>query len=757
MALAKIVYELEQLDKKDWPNFLQSLRFSVLIEFKRPSVVPKTDPVLEIPGVWPSHLHSTRHHWLLVRPCIATLEGLLTLWFDSVPEKSSPIARFELCVAPDSIDATQMGLPDETNYKSPERRANASDARVQRMRAVEMHRLYPERVSRRRSSASKGPSAPPLVCVVDDLCNFSNPELGSFRVRGLWHQGGDARTMTRLDESMHWEPALQLDLPHSDSFWTAGLNSGALLGRKLKLSAELRAMDELSAYRAARYPNPPVRFSHGSVVLDFIARARSGPGHGKSTTLATAPEVMFVQLPVPTVVDTSGGSLTAYALAAIHNALEAAAPGQSVIVNLSYGSHSGPHDGTSLWDAGLEELLSVYKGTEQGNFKTLHVVLPAGNSHRSRCHAHLHVCASKPTQTLRWHVLPDDPTANFVELWFPEGVSPAVRLIPPFGATPVEATRGSQDSRPGYCVVFPKRAAQSAHGSMALVFAGPSVPFDAALEPLFEFLGSPMNRSSLEVDWLRKTVHALGASADAGIASKKRVADHGIWTIEVKAGSDPQSKDFQFHAWVMRGDAAPGRRQARHGNAGRQSYFLDAECETVDPRSTMNGIACLEHERLWVVGAMRSADNTISTYSAAGPNRMSGDERQGSWRTLGPDVVVAADESLNQGGLLCSGTLSGSRVRVSGTSIAAAAFTRKLYEHLASGQPAVTVALPAADAPSRASLTGNPCFEDAPFVLRGECNRRVGPIAASGAEQCCTTTGSAEPSPSASGGANLRR
>ena len=51
-------------------------------------------------------------------------------------------------------------------------------------------------------------------------------------------------------------------------------------------------------------------------------------------------------------------------------------------------------------------------------------------------------------------------------------------------------------------------------------------------------------------------------------------------------------------------------------------------------------------------------------------------------RVCGPDVVTMADDSLNVPGLLVGGVLSGSRVRIAGTSVAAALFTRLLHHHM---------------------------------------------------------------------------
>jgi len=182
-------------------------------------------------------------------------------------------------------------------------------------------------------------------------------------------------------------------------------------------------------------------------------------------------------------------------------------------------------------------------------------------------------------------------------------------------------------------------------------------------------------------------------------------APHGVWTVKILADS---GRSARVHAWIQRDDSAPGRGPESRGHRGRQSYFLDTFPDNapgpVEPSGTINAIATFRPktaDRLWVVGAMRRDDCSLSGYSAAGPTRADGAcapaspgsttcnapaaRASGSDATRcdGPDIVTLADDSLNLPGLLVGGVLSGSRLRVSGTSIAAALFTRQLHHVLA--------------------------------------------------------------------------
>ena len=57
---------------------------------------------------------------------------------------------------------------------------------------------------------------------------------------------------------------------------------------------------------------------------------------------------------------------------------------ESVIVNLSYGPTTGPHDGTALLEEALNALITQFDGT-QGKPK-LEIVLAAGNAYFSEGH-----------------------------------------------------------------------------------------------------------------------------------------------------------------------------------------------------------------------------------------------------------------------------------------------------------------------------------------------------------------------------------
>lgn len=682
---------------------------------------PKTgNPLAALPteGILSlNHLHASVVDGLSVYPCVCDWVGLATL-LESLQAPKPLVVSVEICV--------QVAEWSNAQFQNTEPKQRQQNQKEEAARGVPAYqRAHAQRTGALLRSRQLDRQTPPspLVCIIDDLCNFARWGAHAPLI-GLWHQGRDAYTLDRLDRAHScWVDALNVQ----GQAWPTSIMrggdqalSGAVGGRRLAIDPE-RLAGEASAYRHSGYLDPPPSFTHGSGVTDLIC----GPSPDRPTIASASgyeeerPEVMFVQLPIASVLDTSGGSLASHALGGILHAMEAAQPGRTVIVNLSYGSHGGPHDGSSLWDQALRELLDWFDGTEKAQGKTLHVVLPAGNGHRSRTHAHLHVSPSHPKRDLHWVVLPEDHTNNQLELWFPRGVVPKLTVVSPLGRRLALDRHGVvSDEAARAMMVFPPACAQSQHGTMALLSLGATVD----RSPPIEIQKIP--NAAYQQLWLSVNPPGLATVTEEVLGHSRRATTAaGVWKVCVEAGSNEASRDFQFHAWVMRGDASPTRRQSRHGNPGRQSYLLDPDGKHIDPHFTFNGIACLEHERLWVVGAMRRGDSSLTSYTASGPNRCSGHPKQSSWRIFGPSVVVPADESLFQPGLLVAGVMSGSRVRMTGTSIAAAAFTRRLYEHLAAEHPASTVALESPRQASRVSPSGNPFVTDADPRNRGECVR----------------------------------
>jgi hypothetical protein len=218
--------------------------------------------------------------------------------------------------------------------------------------------------------------------------------------------------------------------------------------------------------------------------------------------------------------------------------------------------------------------------------------------------------------------------------------------------------------------IFPPNVAQGLKGTVVLIAITPTRRLGSAT-------GIGMNQLSRRL---------LGTS-------------HGLWHVTVV---NKGASATQVDAWVERGDAAPDSTRGH-----RQAFFPDSETDPPgshpsNPAGTLNGIATLCHERLYVVGAMRELDGRLADYSAAGPRR--GDRK----RDHGPDVVVKADRSHVLPGLPTSGFMAGARTHLNGTSMACAVFTEQLVQILSSKAPPLPPALPPDAAPEEERAPEHP-------------------------------------------------
>lgn len=675
-------------------------RISVLVEVDKPDLARR--------AFFPSYFMPAGGPDLKVVPVLMTLEDLDRTLFRP-EELAFSVLRFELNQARTS---SRRALASLANKDSLVRSLSSNED---------------------RQNAVRDAGYPPAVCVIDDGCNFASAALRGKqfgRVTSIWHQGNDEEraqqrraggfnsafqlTVTSTPNPIGIAPILSVDV--------AGSVNGQLLEEPLQPASARSGMGaqprtDAAHYATRAYPFPLYGWSHGSAVLGLIAADRlwyrgANDRKGYVASRATPDDIAFVQLPDDTVIDTSGGSLAAHALDGIQHALARAQPGQHVIVNLSFGTHSGGHDGTSMWDTGLKELLDAYDGSPASQRKTLHVVLPAGNSHGWRCHASKRLGPNATDLELQWKVQPDNPHESFLEVWLPPGASYKVMVRTPAGsmlegdcaglvgaqaqATRIQVPKQSDEPVPSHALIWPDAVPQSRIGTMALLAVGPTARWAD-----FKRQGNALTRNNFR--------------------DELRPAPHGVWTVTVlwTGGAAGEA----VHAWVQRADSAPGRPvRAGHGYPGRQSYLIDRSTGKaptqgdVDPTFTMNGLASLKHPRLYVVGAMRRSDLGVSNYTAAGPNRIT------STRFEGPDWLVVGDESLDAPGLLTHTTFAGARMRLSGTSLAAAAFTRLLYEHLLDPAKMPLAPVPYCGGPhDRHWAEGDP--QQAPGYHRGDSRR----------------------------------
>lgn len=482
-------------------------------------------------------------------------------------------------------------------------------------------------------------SPPPaaIVAVIDDGIAFAHERFrfadGTTRFRYFWDQDDLPPDVTL--------PGNKLVKGFGYGHEMTGCQINTLMGQ----CTHAGVIDEDEVYRRARQKLVGRRAAHGTHVMDVAC------GLDPAVATPASPYIIGVQLPKWAVEETSGGLLTPLvdaAIAYILNRADLIAAAEDtgplpVVVNLSYGTIAGPHDGTGVLEAAMDQWIAA-RGAP------LSIVLPAGNHYLARCHAQLEMphgsAAERPHAELTWRVQPDDKANSFAEIWLPLKAHDGHRPHLAFRIT----TPGGEQSgwiHPGGYWAWPAPSTND-------------VRFEAA------YYNHPGERQ-----WLRL---AMGPTTQPD--PKAPTVPSGNWRIDI----ENHGGALAFDAWVQRGDTPFG-----HPLWGRQSRFDDPAYERFDlagrlqqadnaashvrRRGTLNAIATGQHAT--VIGGYRRSDGKPSEYAGSGP----------AWvQRSGPDASAVADDSPAARGVVAAGTRSGSAIALRGTSVAAPQVTRRIAE-----------------------------------------------------------------------------
>ena len=474
----------------------------------------------------------------------------------------------------------------------------------------------------------------PVVAVIDFGCAFAHERFRHCqenrwrtRIAYLWDQGRPASGRWNAVDDFGYGRELH------------GADIDALIADNTDANAHV---DESGVYLSANYNDAAKVLTHGTHVLDLAAGAPA------DSDPALAPEIIFVQLPSTVVDDTSGGSMVTHVMDALAYILDRVDPLAPVVVNLSYGSMAGPHDGSTILESTIDAVIEQAMGllpTHRPS-RYLSVVLPAGNNFESDGHAVLALDSKHPTRSLEWQVLAEDTTDTFLELWYPrrDADRVVVRVQPPGGPSHVLSV-----------------------GEMYTLVE------DDCVEPIAAALH--LRRASSGNDDATVLV-ALAPTASP--TSHRRVAPSGTWRITVSL-TDDAGGPVEIHAWVERDDPPIGS-----GAPPRQSRLLTGALplpansfgvRAMQVRRCGTGSSIANGTRSVVVGACvdRADGIEFAPYTSAGPSR-------NLQRHFWPDVAAVSDTSHRLRGVPAAGTRSGVSARMNGTSVAAPLVARALIE-----------------------------------------------------------------------------
>jgi hypothetical protein len=469
------------------------------------------------------------------------------------------------------------------------------------------------------------------IGVIDQGVAFANSRFsrsGAGQIAFIWQQDFLASGMPTAGTTMSATPGIELSAADIAQAKATTRSQGGSDDAVYRLVGGLD-------YSTSGFKPLARRRSHGTHVASLAAAVKAPSQH----------PLLVVDMPEQAVGDPAGSTLSVHAAWGLIylidrvEKLRQAGETLPLVVNLSYGPHEGPHDGS----ADLERFMDAITTAAAGTSTPLRIVLAAGNFRQARVHATFSRKAGK-RQLLRWRLQPTSLMGSLMEIWLPPGHlgNAFVELKPP---TP---------SLPALRVSALKPSDQMPSPTGELLYHATYTPADPAIgrSRACVVLGVARTGPDPASNW-----HAA-------------VAPSGVWRVII--GSDAAL--LQVHAWIKRADTQAGRR-----SKGRQSYFDDPryarfhaagrplEFDPASPLSyvvrtgTLSGIATGRTTR--VIGGRWKSSNRPVPYSSIGPD-LNGKRAQ-------PDGLAPAERSTVLRGVLAAGNASGSIVAMNGTSVAA--------------------------------------------------------------------------------------
>lgn len=462
------------------------------------------------------------------------------------------------------------------------------------------------------AASAVAPVLPPSVLgVIDHGCAFVHRQLrvdGRSRVVHLWDQGSDATGPWSVPPAMGY-----------------GRELGQVAINRILKGYLDDPGDEALVYTTIGYlilndrpAGEPYLGTHGTHVSDLLA----GSTHRllEKDDAASAAPLAFVHLPIATVLDSTGGSLAPKVLDGLRYLLAHTQQDEGLVVNISYGTQAGPHDGSSLIEAAMDELLTLRP-------RDFAIVVGAGNSQDKKAHARYELFGGD-TLELVVRLPDDDVNDSFVEVWY---ATPADPLDVPLIAAAAPGKESGTLLRPNQHAEY-----READGSIV-----------AALQ---HYAAVPNGTGSM----------ALLALAGSRKGDGAPSAPAGDWRIRM---SLPDAAPMLVvHAWVERDDLP------RDGVGRPIAFTRNSPIET---EGTLANLAT--GTRTIVVGAARLSDGKPTPYTSLGATR---DGRPQ------PAVLGPAEENTALAGLRAAGVRSGFTFRMGGTSVAAPVVARELYKEL---------------------------------------------------------------------------
>ncbi|WP_137918968.1 hypothetical protein [Hydrogenophaga sp. 2FB] len=492
-----------------------------------------------------------------------------------------------------------------------------------------------------------------VLGLIDGGLAFANDQLlnrfGLARVKHFWRQDDTVNGNWPGNQPHHCvplDPARAGPTPHDMGYGHE--LSAARIDAAMMVFSRHGHVDEDALYEHLQLWDLTRPVNHGTHVMSQAC--------GKGTLLhpmddeASRCDLVAVQLDWSNVLDTSGGAMNVSVLDGLMYILARCAPGAQVVVNISWGTLAGPHDGTSVLEAAMDQLIALYAGN-------LHITVPAGNAYQSRTHANATLPPGESV-ALHWRVQPDDRTESYLEIWLPDGAqSVQIGITPPGHAQPLPAMPmdhgglwNNAHGAPLCGLIYPTSTALGHHGTCALL----------AIAPTF--------------------------SRDATTATTLA----GSWTVTL---TNTGTSATLFDAYIERDDVAIGQNTGakqsyledrRYDTSGNIGSFVDHASDPTPIRRSGTFNSLSTGQRTVSVGGTRehaSPSGHFALYSPRKPDPDAGRPQRPGVRKA-PQTLKPCDDNPALRGVLGAGSRSGSVVRLAGTSTAAPVEARAILNSL---------------------------------------------------------------------------
>lgn len=408
-----------------------------------------------------------------------------------------------------------------------------------------------------------------------------------------------------------------------------------------------------SAYKHA----PPI-VAHGSMVADLAF------GNRENNLMQDIP-LLAVQIPPESAFDTSGTMSESYIVQGVRWICFWARknyPERPVVINISYGVIAGQKDGGKFIEAQIAREIDI--ASQYIPSQKVEIVFAFGNSRNEKQVAELSVAPKDPQDTtkyqqdIKWMIPFDNPAPAFVE----------IRAIAQSRLTDVPDTTTISLTAPDGTRTF---LTGSAGTNSTAAHPHVSVKGGTAPARIYNIPRRAFDRRPPQPGY---TLAAVGPTRTHG--HQLPVAKCGDWTISICNTGDAEVRVI---LQIQRGDTAPGFR-----DGGRQSHF-----EGPFVRENSDGVAGRTVVPPLTNAGTNNAFANVAAFNTAGADRnvfgnlvpapYSG---QGAkWtKELEPDERKHVDNTFTTG-VRTSGAYSGTQVRLSGSSAAAAKLTRELIEN----------------------------------------------------------------------------